>query len=119
MEHIMERIAGFGYFKEGARMIKITRNTIQTSISLWKEYLETMIEDNESLCSSETKSYYWLSFDRLKYIISMNPVEHLESEKTRIENKCQYLIDNRKNLCEHGGLHPTIAIKVKYTPGKV
>ena len=97
MEHIKERIADFGSFKEEAGRIKITCNTIQTSISLWKEYLETMIENNEWLCSSETNSYYWLSFDGLKSIISMNPDEHLESEKTRIENKSQFLIDNRQN----------------------
>ena len=79
MEHIKERISDFGAFKEEARMIKITCNNIQTSISLWKEYLETVIENNERLCSSETNYYYWLSFDGLKSIISMNPVEHLES----------------------------------------
>ena len=119
MKHIKERIADFGYFKEKTIMIEITCNTIQKIISLWKEYLETMIENNEILCSSETNSYYWLSFDGLKSIISINPVEHLESEKTRIENKSQFLIDNRQNLCEHSGLHQMIAQKVKYIPGKV
>ena len=29
------------------------------------------------------------------------------------------MIDNRQNLCEHSGLHPMIAIKGKYIPGKV
>ena len=36
MEHIKERIAHFGAFKEEERGIEITCNTIQTSISLWK-----------------------------------------------------------------------------------
>ena len=81
MEHIKERIADFGNFKEESRRIEITCNTIQTSISLWKEHLETLIENNERLCSGETKSYYWLSFDGLKSIISMNPVEHSEFKK--------------------------------------
>ena len=67
-----------------------------------------MIENNEILCSSETNSYFWLDFDGLKSIISMNPVKHLESEKTRIENKSQFLIDNRQNLCEYSGLHPCV-----------
>ena len=49
----------------------------------------------------------------------MNPYEHLESEKTRIEKKRNILIDNRKNLCEHFGLNKMIARKVKYIPGKV
>ena len=49
MEHIKERIADFEAFKEGARMNEITYNKIQTSISLWKEYLETVIENNEKL----------------------------------------------------------------------
>ena len=90
MEHIKERIADFGAFKEEETGIEITYNTIQTSISLWKEYLETMIENNEWLCSSESNSYYWLSLDGLKSIISMNPYEHLQSEKTRIENKSRF-----------------------------
>ena len=100
-------------------MTEITCNTIQIIISLFREYLETVIENNEGLCSSETNSYYWLSFDEIKSIISMNPFEHLESEKTRIENESQFLIDNRQNLCENGGLHPMITIKIKYTQVKV
>ena len=87
MEHIKEIIADFEAFKEEARGIEITRNTIQTSISLWREYLENMIENNEWLCSSESNSYYWLSLDGLKSIISMHPYENLLSEKSRIENK--------------------------------
>ena len=79
MEHIQDRISGFGAFKEKARGIKITCNTIQTSISFWEGYLEIMIENNEWLCSSESNSYYWLIFDGLKSIISMNPYEHLQS----------------------------------------
>ena len=55
MEHIKDRIADFRAFKEEARMKKITCNKIQTSISLRKEYLETVIENNERLCSSEEK----------------------------------------------------------------
>ena len=38
--------------------------------------------------------------------------------KTRIDNKRNF-IDNRKNLCRHGGLHPMIVRKGKYIPGKV
>ena len=32
-------------------------------------------------CSSETKSYYLLSFDGINKIISMDPYDHLEPEK--------------------------------------
>ena len=53
MEHIKERIADFGAFKEEVVMNEIIFNKIQTSISLWTEYLETTIENNERLCSSE------------------------------------------------------------------
>ena len=49
----------------------------------------------------------------------MNPYEHLLSEKSRIENKSQLLIDNKQNLCEHGGLHPMTARKGKYIPVSV
>ena len=58
MEHIKERIADFRDFKVETRMIEITYNTIQTSSSFWKYYLETVIENNERLCSSETNYYY-------------------------------------------------------------
>ena len=40
----MERIADLGSLKVKSRGIEITCNTIQKSISSWKEYLETMIE---------------------------------------------------------------------------
>ena len=46
MEHIKEIIADLGAFKEEAIGIEITCNTIRKIISLWKEYLETMIENN-------------------------------------------------------------------------
>ena len=79
MEHIKERIADFGDFKEEAKGIKITCNTIQTPILLWKEYLETVIENNELLCASESNYYYWLSLDGLKSIISIHPYGHILS----------------------------------------
>ena len=60
MEHIKERIADFRAFKREARGIEIRCNTIQTSISLWKEYLETKIENNEWLCSSESNYYFFV-----------------------------------------------------------
>ena len=81
MEHIKERIADFGAFKEEAKGVEITYKTIQKSILLWKDYLKTMIEKNELLCASESNYYYWLILDGLKSIISMNPYEHLLSEK--------------------------------------
>ena len=80
-EHIKESIADFGTFKEEVGMNKMICNKIQTSTSLWKEYLETVIENNENLCSSETNSYNWLSFDGIKTNISMNPYNHLELKK--------------------------------------
>ena len=119
MEHIKERISDFGAFKEEGKGIEITCNTIQTSISLWKEYFETTIENNECFCASESNSYYWLISDGIKSIISMNPYEHLLSEKSRIENKSQILIDNKQKLCEHGGLHPMTLQKGKYIPVNV
>ena len=49
----------------------------------------------------------------------MNPFDHLESEKTRIEKKINFLIDNKQLLCDHGGLHQLISRKGKYIPGNV
>ena len=48
MEHIKEWIADFVYFKEEVGRNEIICNKIQTSISLWKEDLETVIEKNEN-----------------------------------------------------------------------
>ena len=100
-------------------MNEVICNKIQTSISLWRYDLKTVIENNEILYSSGTNSYYWLSFDRLKQIISMNPYDHLDSEKTGTEKKRQFLIDNKQRLCWHGGLHTMIAIRDRYIPGNV
>ena len=44
MEHILERKADFEAFKNKAQLIERTCTTIQSSISLWKEYLETMMK---------------------------------------------------------------------------
>ena len=78
-----------------------------------------MMANNQWLCESESNSYHWLSLDGLKSIISMNPYEHLLSEKSRIKKKSQFLIDNKQHLCEHGGFHPMTARKVKYIPDNV
>ena len=53
MEHSLERKADFEAIKNEAQLILKTCNTIQSSISLWKEYLETMMENNQWLCESE------------------------------------------------------------------
>ena len=84
-----------------------------------ERFLETMMEKNQWLCESESRYFYWLSLDGLKSIISMNPYEHLLSEQSRIENKSQFLVDNKQHLCEHGGLHPMTARKGKYIPDNV
>ena len=49
----------------------------------------------------------------------MNPYEHLLSELLRTKKKSQFLIDTKKNLCEHGFLHPMTALKGKYIPDNV
>ena len=87
MEHILERKADFESFKNGAQVIEITCNTIQSSISLRKEYLETMMENNQWLCEIESDSHHWLSLDGLKPIISMKPYEHFLSEELRTRKK--------------------------------
>ena len=46
MEHIKEILAYFVAFKEEVGMNEIIYNKIQKSISLWKEDLETVIENN-------------------------------------------------------------------------
>ena len=57
MEHIQEIIGYFGVFKEEVGENEIIFNKIWKSNLLWKEDLETMIENIERLCSSETNSY--------------------------------------------------------------
>ena len=119
MKHILERKADFEAFKNEAQLIEKTCNTIQSSISLWKEYLENMLASNQWLCESESNSYHWLILDGLKSIISMNPYEYLLSEQSRTKKKSLFLIDNKQHLCEHGGLHPMTARKGKYIPDNV
>ena len=50
MEHIKEKIANFGAFKNKAKGIERICNIIQSSILLWKDNLETMMENNQWLC---------------------------------------------------------------------
>ena len=100
-------------------MKKMICNNIQTSISLWREYLEIVIKNSENVCSDETNSYCWLSFYGLKNIISMNPNDHLESGKTIMKKNKLFLIDNKQCLCEHGVLHLMVERKGKYIPGNV
>ena len=90
IEKIKEIIEDFNVFKEEFVINQTICNVIQKSIFLWKDYLETVIENNENLYSIETNSYYWLSFDGLKFFFSMNPYDHIESEKTRIEKKYSF-----------------------------
>ena len=78
MEHILERKADFESFKNGAQVIERTCNTIQSNISLWKEYLETMMENNQWLCESESNSYHWLSLDGIKYDSVLDSYEEQE-----------------------------------------
>ena len=48
-EHIKESIAHFRAFKDEVGRTEMICNKIQTSISLWKEDLEAMIENNDFL----------------------------------------------------------------------
>ena len=79
-------------------------NVIQDEISFWKDELETVIENVERTCSSEDRSYYWLSYDGIKKIISLNPYKNLESEQMRRDKK-KNIIDSTQCLCDHGCLH--------------
>ena len=72
----------------------MTCNNIQTSISLWKEDLETVIQKNKQMVQVKNV-YYWLSYDGLKKIIPNNPYDRLESEQTGIEKKIHFIIDNK------------------------
>ena len=53
----------FWSFQKQGSMFRKTCNTIQSSIFLWKEYLETMMEHNQWLFESESNLYHWLSLD--------------------------------------------------------
>ena len=77
MEHIKYRIGDFTPFNEEVVINEIICNKIKTIISLWKEDLDTVMENNEK-SSSEKNSYYWLSYDGIKKYISMILYEHLE-----------------------------------------
>ena len=61
---------------------------------MWKYEIETVNENNEITPSIEKKSYYLFIHDRLKKIISMNPICTFRiRKKTRDENRLS-LIDN-------------------------
>ena len=74
-----------------------------------------MIEKNKNNCSIEN-SYYWLIYDGLKNIISMNPYDYFELKQARIDKKRHFIIDNKQWLCEHGEFHSMIERKGRYIP---
>ena len=62
-EYLISQLSKKGEGKNG-----IICSKIQTSISLWEEALETVIEKNEKSCSSIKNFYYWLRYDGLKKV---------------------------------------------------
>ena len=44
---------------------------------------------------------------------------NIDSQKIKNREQGQFLIDNKKHLCEHGVLHPMTAQKGKYIPVNV
>ena len=68
MEDIKQRIVDFTTFKAEVARNEVVCNKIQTSIQLWKEDLETVLEKNEMFFKWK-KAYYWLSYDGLKTFI--------------------------------------------------
>ena len=87
-------------------------NLIQASITLWEDKLETIIENNRKMFSNEPKTLIIGSAMMCsKTIFSMNPYDHLESETNIEDEKRKFPVDNKGCLCDHGGLHPTIAIR--------
>ena len=86
IENIKERKVNSTVFKEEFGENEIICNKIQTSISLWKEHLEKFIENNKKTCYGK-KYYYWLGYDGLKTIISMNPCDRLGFFKNNREKE--------------------------------
>ena len=68
------------------------RNKIQTSISLRKEDLENVVENNGKTLLNENNSYFLLSYDGHKKFIPTKYYDHLESEQARIEKSIFLLI---------------------------
>ena len=58
MEYVLERKADFESFKNEAQVIERTCNMIQSIISLWKEYLEDIFENNQWSDEIESNSYH-------------------------------------------------------------
>ena len=93
-------------------------NNIQTSISLWKEYLETVIENNNKIVQvKKTLIIGWALMVSKNYLNEPLWLLRIRTIKNR-ENK-YFLIDNKKWLCEHGGFHPMIARNRNYIPENV
>ena len=53
-------------------------------------------------------------YDGLKKIISIDPYDHLDSEKNRRYKNRQFIFYNKECLCDHDLLHPTKTRKGKY-----
>ena len=63
-----------------------------------KGELDYIIEKNEIICSIENKSYYWLRYDGIKKMISMNSYGHLYSGQKRRDER-EILLLTIKYVC--------------------
>ena len=72
--------------------------------------MENFIEKVVTTSYSDKNDYYCFIYDGIKNIISMDPIDHLESEQSRDEKR-KDLIENKLCLCLHSHLHPMKARK--------
>ena len=56
---------------------------------------------------------YWLHADRLKLLLTMNPMGKLKNTMKTTSEKITYLIGNKKFLCRHNKFHPLTARRGK------
>ena len=77
IEHIKQITADFGAFKEEVGRNKYMQQDSDKYLIVEGEFGNCDIKEQKKY-SSETNSCYWLIYDGLKNIISMNPCERLE-----------------------------------------
>ena len=86
--------------------IHIIYKEIMVGISLCKYEMQIAIEKCIPYCSYGDVSYFWLSNDKIKKIITMIPIDHLSSQQKNDRWKRYIINDIKYGLWSHIHLNP-------------
>ena len=105
INHMKKVIENMKVFRKYFRVRQEVSDEIQESIYFIKYELQNSIETNIS-CKKGEEKICWLNEDGLKKLLTINPIEKQITKMNSTSENITYLVDNKKNLCQHKKFHP-------------